>query len=395
MGKSVLSFAEATTPLNGANIVYLMQGSGLDRDRKVTLETLRQYFTGQGNEFMTVLSSDAVNTGTTQNPHWVLTKDITSTANVILIVQGNGATPFDLNLIGSIPAGCKLTIINWNPALVTLTSNKQMIGGGTMHNLDWAEFIWSAANRWYAIVIPSRGSVTEEIDHAVYVEQQRASTAEAALTTDLGEEATARFNADYGLSMDLQQEASTRSNADIMLDQRITPLENASTEYELQTIIAADISLLRWSAGSVDSSSYFKIRRRQGILDLELNLRVTGAASGGAMMAEIVIAPPTVGSLLADLLSRIAEKGFIPDAETGSVFSQPGLIIPGVAAGSRASIVAPATSYMAYICERDGHAGQLSVLFFGQNIISNGPNGLRWDAVMSYNTRLLLQHVIL
>lgn len=393
MGKSVLSFAEASTPLSGANIVYLLQGSGLDRDRKVTLETLRQYFTGQGNEFMSALSSDAVNIGTTQNPHWVLTKDITSTANVILIVQGNGATPFDLNLVGSIPVGCKLTIINWNPALVTLTSNKQMIGGGTMHNLDWAEFIWSAANRWYAIVVPSRGSVTEEIEHAVYVENQRASTAEAALVTDLGEEITTRFNADYGLSMDLQQEATTRSNADIMLDQRLTAIEAWPTETEELHIVAADITILRWAeATKISDRTNFWLRRRNGFLDIQMELFLNATADGWAA-SEVTIQCLTASPLWVDLLARIAAQKIGLQDSFGSMFDAPGVIIPSVLSNSR--VVLANESMVAYLRINENDSTKLSLMFISRNLVE--VNSMGWNEVINANTGggFILQHLLL
>lgn len=393
MGKSVLSFDPATTPLDGANIVYLLQGSGLDRDRKVTLEQLRQYFTGQWNEFMQAATADAVNTGTAQNPHWVLTKDISSTANVILIVHGNGSVPLDLNLIGSIPVGCKLTIINWNPALVTLTSNKAMTGGGTMHNLDWAEFIWSAQNKWYAIVIPARDSVTSEIASAVFAERQRASTAEGELAQDLGEEATTRYNADYTLTMNLNQEASNRSNADILLDQRLTAIEAWPTEIEQLHIVAADISILRWvEATKIAEHTNFWLRRRNGFLDIQFELFLNATAAGWAA-SEIVVQCLTSSALWTDLLERIAAQKIDLSYAMGSMFDAPGIIVPAIISNGRT--VAGNESMCAYLRVNENDASKLSILFFSRNLLE--VNSLNWPEVISGTTKggIIFQHLLL
>ena len=386
MPKSIVMYPDAA-PLFGGDLLYLVKAAGgADRDRKLDLETLRQFCTTQGVRLMEATLALASAPAITE-------VDVTGTSNVVLVVWGRFPSPTDnrVNVHGTIPEGCTVTVISGHLGILDLRVNGSTPTDSPA-DLDFGTLgqavLTSRDDQFLVSVFNDSRWVKSTRDTAIAAETERAQAVEGDLLASVQAEAETRAEGDSSLATQLSSLATT-------IDQRLDPVEAASAEYELLSIVAADVSLLRWSAGTVDSSSYFKIRRRQGILDLELNMRVNAAANGGALMAEIIIAPPSPGSLFVDLLTRIAEKGFIPDSEVGSVFSQPGLIVPGVAVGSRGSIVAPATSYMAYICERDGYPGQLSILFFGQNMITNGTNGLSWEAVMQYNSRMLLQHVIL
>lgn len=118
MPKSILMYPDAA-PLAGEDLFYLVKGvGGSDRDRKLTLEALRQHFTTEDNEFREITLAPA-------SPGAVTTVDVTGTKNVTVVVWGRFPNPTDnrLNITGVIPEGCSVTVLNGHRGIIDLRVN--------------------------------------------------------------------------------------------------------------------------------------------------------------------------------------------------------------------------------------------------------------------------------
>ena len=108
MPKSVLQFNPAGT-LTPEDVLYLIQGTGLGRDRKVTLEAVRAWMNGLTTVVITLAGDDTVDYSASGN------------GNSLLILSGSSATPYTLTLSGTPPIpGQKTTIANMSVGTVAL-----------------------------------------------------------------------------------------------------------------------------------------------------------------------------------------------------------------------------------------------------------------------------------
>jgi hypothetical protein len=184
MPNSILMYPDAGT-LVGEDLFYLVKGAGgADRDRHVTLEAIRRFCTSKGVEFKEVslaLSSAPAITDV----------DITSTSNVVLVVWGRFPNPTDnrLNVHGTIPEGCTVTIISGHLGIIDLRVNGAA-PTNTPADLDFGtfghavltsrdgQFLTSVFNdsRW------NKNTIDTAISTAVGEEVTRATTAEADLS---------------------------------------------------------------------------------------------------------------------------------------------------------------------------------------------------------------------
>lgn len=108
MPKSVLQFNPAGT-LTPEDVLYLIQGTGLDRDRKVTLEAVRAWMNGLTTVAITLAGDDTVD------------YTLAGNGNSLLVLSGVSATQYTLTLSGTPPIpGQKTTIANMSAGTVAL-----------------------------------------------------------------------------------------------------------------------------------------------------------------------------------------------------------------------------------------------------------------------------------
>lgn len=195
MPKSILMYPDAA-PLAGEDLFYLVKGvGGSDRDRKLTLEALRQHFTTEDNEFREVTLAPA-------SPGAVTTVDVTGTKNVTLVVRGSFPSPTDnrLDIVGTITEGCSVTVLNGHLGILDLrvqgnaptTTPEELdfgfLGRAELVSRDGA-FLVTVLNdsRWNKLRLGQ--AITDEAtarDAAIQVEEARAVTSESALSGKIG-----------------------------------------------------------------------------------------------------------------------------------------------------------------------------------------------------------------
>lgn len=134
MPKSVLQFNPAGT-LTPEDVLYLIQGTGLGRDRKVTLEAVRAWMNGLTTVSITLAGDDTVDYVHSGNE------------NVLLVLSGSSATAYTLTLSGATPVpGQKTTIANMSAGTVVLAgalfipSTVRILPGETAQ-LEWNSYI--------------------------------------------------------------------------------------------------------------------------------------------------------------------------------------------------------------------------------------------------------------
>lgn len=190
MGKTLPMLPELTEFKEDA-LMYVLENSGApDRDRKITIQKLRELFTTENNEFREVTLAPA-------SPGAVTTVDVTGTKNVTLVVWGRFPNPTDnrIDITGTVPEGCVVTVLNVHLGLLDLrvqgsaptTSPEELdfglLGHAELVSRDGA-FILTVMNdsRWNKL----------KLEQAVEVETTRAQTAEGALAGMIQGEATQR-----------------------------------------------------------------------------------------------------------------------------------------------------------------------------------------------------------
>lgn len=108
MPKSVLQFAPAGT-LSPEDVLYLIQGTGLDRDRTVTLEAVRAWMYGGETSTITLAVDTTVDAPLTGNEH------------AFILLLGTTASAYALTLMGTTPIpGQKTVIANFSLGDVTI-----------------------------------------------------------------------------------------------------------------------------------------------------------------------------------------------------------------------------------------------------------------------------------
>ena len=179
MDPKSLPMLDELTELSSADLLYVCRGvGGSDRDRKVLLETLRQFCTSQGVRVIEVLAFDAVS--------GVVTVDITGTTNVVVFLRGNGSGEVKVKVTGAIPEGCSLQIIAQYPGTFTYELPTPNIGQ-TVEPLwdgDWV-YATLASGIWAHTVIRGVAHQERVVTNAVDAERQRAQQAEGILSVKI------------------------------------------------------------------------------------------------------------------------------------------------------------------------------------------------------------------
>lgn len=195
--------------LDSADLMYLCKATGAaDRDKKITVETLRQFCTAQGVKLIERTLKLSTDPGITDI-------DVTSTANVVVIVWGVFLQQVDnrVNIHGTVPEGCSVTVFNGNMGLIDLYVNGNRQAAATADDLDFgmrgrAELVSHNGEFVLTIVNDSRWNLLKRdaaISTAVEAESSRAQQAEAALKTDINGEKSVRESADNGLTQQISQ----------------------------------------------------------------------------------------------------------------------------------------------------------------------------------------------
>lgn len=190
MGKTLPMLPELSEFKEDA-LMYVLENSGApDRDRKITMQKLREFFTTENNEFREVTLAPA-------SPGAVTTVDVTGTKNVTIVVWGRFPNPTDnrIDIVGTIPEGCAVTVLSVNLGLLDLrvqgsaptTSPEELdfgfLGRAELVSRDGA-FLLTVMNdsRWNKM----------RLTKAVEAETTRAQTVEGNLAGMIQGEATQR-----------------------------------------------------------------------------------------------------------------------------------------------------------------------------------------------------------
>ena len=200
MPTSVPMFPTAN-PLEGSDILYLIQGMNLDRDKKVTLETVREFCTAQGVRLDIV---DLTGPATS-----VVTHDVTSTTNVVVIATATLLQPFKaLNITGRVPNGCSVVVLSscfgyldFRVQGNTQADTPQALNFGLRGRAElvWSDTVVSGGSFLCTIVNDSRW-IAQEIADAVTVETNRAEGVEGGLSTAITTETTRAETTESALS---------------------------------------------------------------------------------------------------------------------------------------------------------------------------------------------------
>jgi len=177
------------TVLNGwqEELIHLIEEAGLTpsvADNTQVLQALSELFQPRGVttdvRLFEALTADFV----TQ----AKTLDIEGQGDAVVIVKGSASGPLTLTLQGVIPAGCRVTVVNWSPAALTVETTVTGVGNGEpLGYLDWAQVVMGAGqSSWYNISLRDSENVRTSIASEVYAEGQRAQTEEADIRNDLG-----------------------------------------------------------------------------------------------------------------------------------------------------------------------------------------------------------------
>jgi hypothetical protein len=222
------------------NLLYLLQGSGLDRDRKVTLSKIREYCTAQGVALYELSTDNAVS-GT-------LTLALgAATTSVAVVVRGTARNACALNIEGSVPAGCQVLVLNAASGSLRVLSTDSTVNGidATLALTygDSAVLVRGTGTVWW-------GSATRcaaNVDALVSTEASRAEQEETALSQAISAESQARESAienevqraeaaEQAIATSVSNEASARTQADAALGQRIDALPSGSVKIKSASI---------------------------------------------------------------------------------------------------------------------------------------------------------------
>jgi len=176
------------TVLNGwqEELMHLIETAGLDpsvADTTQVLQALSLIFQPRGVttdvRFLTVLTSDFVSGAKTES--------VQGLGDVGILVQGNGSGNLTLTLSGVVPAGCRVTVVNWSPAALTVTTTVANTGSAEPLGLyDWGQLVMQTGqDHWFTLSIKDSKNIRTATASAVYTEAQRAQAAEAALSNSL------------------------------------------------------------------------------------------------------------------------------------------------------------------------------------------------------------------
>lgn len=183
----------AAGELHTENLLYLIQGTALDRDRKLTLAALREYCTAQGVSLYELNTSSAVSGVLT------LALGAASTSAFVAVsgtprkeVSGTLRNHFTLKISGSVPAGCQLTVVDAASVFLKIASSDATINGIDasleLTAGDSALLGRGTGTVWWGSATRSAAAVGA----AVAAEKTRAEEEETSLSQAITAEATAR-----------------------------------------------------------------------------------------------------------------------------------------------------------------------------------------------------------
>ena len=206
MGVSVPGMPDAGA-LSASDWLYILQGTGLDRDRKATLSKVREYCTSAGVALHELNTSNAVSS--------VLTLALgAATTNAFVVVSGTVCSTFTLSITGSVPAGCQVNVLMEASGSLKIVSGD----GATVNGID-ATLLLSLGDSsllgrgtgtvWWGSATRSAANT----DAAVLAETQRAEGVETSFSQSLSSEANARSEADTALGTRITTEESAREQA--------------------------------------------------------------------------------------------------------------------------------------------------------------------------------------
>ena len=241
MGVSVPGMPDAGA-LSASDWLYILQGTGLDRDRKATLSKVREYCTSAGVTLYELNTSNAVD--------GVLALALGSaTTNAFVVVSGTVRSAHTLNIFGSVPVGCQVNVlmeasgslkiasgdgatVNGIDATLLLSiGDAALLGRGT-GTVWWGSATRSAANTDAAVLAEAQRAGTAEsaLSQGLSSEVQARSTADLSLSTAISNEATRAEGAEQTLATNLTNEVTARENADTALEQRIDNLPSGAVQ---------------------------------------------------------------------------------------------------------------------------------------------------------------------
>lgn len=271
MPTSVPMFPDAHA-LESSDFFYLLQGMNLDRDKKVTLAKIREYCTAQGVSLHELNTADAVS-GT-------LTLSLgSSTTSAIVAVSGTGRNAYTLNVTGSVPPGCQVSVFDAASGSLKVASSDATVNGIdatlALSHGDGAVLVRGTGTVWW-------GSATRcaaNVDAAILAESSRAEEEESALSQAITTEAQRAAGAEQSLGTGISSEVTARENADTALRQRIdalptsfpTKIVSASTVYSAATAVTAD---------TVQSFLSISLAAGSWLIDAVSNYSVVGAPAG-------------------------------------------------------------------------------------------------------------------
>lgn len=176
--------------LSGADFFYLLQGGGLDRDRKITIAKLREFLTAQGVRLLITNLAGPANQ--------IVNLDITGTTNVVVLAIGAFLAPSKaLNITGQVPDGCSVTVVSGVLGYLDFRVNG-VAQANTPEELDFgwkgrAEMVWSdTLGAFVTTIVNDSQWNRNKLTAAVATETTRAQTAEGNLASMIQGEATQR-----------------------------------------------------------------------------------------------------------------------------------------------------------------------------------------------------------
>lgn len=223
MGVSVLGMPDAGA-LSASDWLYILQGTGLDRDRKATLSKVREYCTSAGVTLYELNTSNAVG-------HVLALALGSASTSAFVVVSGSGAGAWTLNISGSTPAGCQVNVLMMASGTLKLAATDATINGIdsslTLTVGDSALLGRGTGTVWWGSATRSAANT----DAAVLAETQRAEGVETSFSQSLSSEANTRSEADSalglrvdGVALSISNETTNRESAISSINEQIATL---------------------------------------------------------------------------------------------------------------------------------------------------------------------------
>lgn len=287
MPRSLPMLPEDTEPV-GTNLLYTV-ATGTSRDRKVTLENIRRFCTQQGVRLLDVTLALAA-------PGAITSVDVSGTTHVVVLVWGHYPAASDprVDIVGSVPDGCSVTVYNTYEGLLDLLVQGARPAGDAA-GLDLGQYgcaeLIGRASAFHLTALNDSRYLRAKLASAISAESSARASADTVLAGSLTavnlrvtDEEDARALGDAGLAAQLSTEVAARALGDTVL--RTYAQDNTEGLFET----GEDVAAITCGPGTWEVCGSVSLRTDGALAEntrVELRIQIndtvnTGGGGGGA-----------------------------------------------------------------------------------------------------------------